>query len=254
MAQQQFYAFVSSDDRIVGTPSRFQVRLNNTQFGMDRSIRIGLDELSLMHLQYPIRNTNNRFAFSEDNGATWLVTDLTPGDYDLATLATEIKNKMDTAGTNIYTVTIDSRTKRMTISTPLPGDIILNFTSALNSSSSAHKAFGYPAETITPLSSSHTSPMPVIIDADSVIYIRTNFLNFNCTSSSATGSSIFEMIPLNAQYGQILNYSSNNPNELVSTETRLSQMEIELINSDGQPYQLPENASVFMKFRIILDN
>ena len=60
-----------------------------------------------------------------------------------------------------------------------------------------------------------------------------------------------EMIPLDVSYGGVLSYVSNNPNELTTTEGRLSQIDVALVNSDGSAMQLPDTAAVLIKFRVL---
>ncbi len=95
--------------------------------------------------------------------------------------------------------------------------------------------------------------MPIIIDGDSAVYLKTNFASFNSVSSNSLGSGVMEMIPLDVSYGGVLTYSSNNPNEMTTTEGRLSQIEITLTNADGSLFNLPTNAEVLAKFRVVLD-
>jgi hypothetical protein len=85
--------------------------------------------------------SNNKIDFVEDGNI--LVAALTPGTYTLATLAIEIKARMEAVGANIYTVVFDKDDK-LTISTTVPFDLLPY--SGANSEQSALQIFSYFSE------------------------------------------------------------------------------------------------------------
>lgn len=68
--------------------------------------------------------TIENFGIDFDEGAGELFADLNPGDYTLSEFVLAIANALNTAGTQVYTVSVNRGTGRITISAPNPFDLL----------------------------------------------------------------------------------------------------------------------------------
>lgn len=84
----------------------------------------GVKSIELLQFRFPFTEyniiadpplTNNQIVF--DDGAPATAT-ITPAAYDITSLATAIESAMNTAGLQVYTVTVNTLTLRVTISAP----------------------------------------------------------------------------------------------------------------------------------------
>jgi hypothetical protein len=250
-SQRSYYAFVSSDDRDYGpSPADFTCSLSNLSLGFNRNMLLGLDELYLTHLQYPVRSGANRIYFRENGGAL-LVATIPEGDYDLTSLAAAVASAMTAAGDLSYSASVGEASKRLTVFTTLPDEFSLDFSAA----DSAYRVMGFTQGTITSDQATHTGDQPAIIDGDSFLWLETNLANYNITSSSALGSRVMECIPISVPFGGIVQYSSNEGNEFLEVgEASLAQISVRLLNADGSQYRMPSNGRVVLKLRVLIDD
>jgi hypothetical protein len=244
---KSLYIFINSDDRISGSPSNFRVSLRNSAFGYNAQVKIGLDEIYFEALQYPINSNNNKIVFSEDGGANYLTATITPGDYNLTTIVTAVKAALDAVGSFTYTVSINAATYIMTISTPIPDTSIID-----RNLTTAYKCLGISNTGFTADQSVHTGTQPVIIDDSSFVYLESSFATENVFTSTFSYQ-IMELINLEGPFGSQISYSANEQNNFVDCgEQRLNNIEFRLLNPDGTQYDLPDNARVAIKLRVIV--
>jgi hypothetical protein len=95
--------------------------------------------------------SNRVITFGEGGGN--LTANLTTGDYDTASLCTEIKTRMDAAGALTYTVTYDDATNLFTIAASGAFILVLSVTA-----NSAFPMLGWTASVDTASLASHTAP------------------------------------------------------------------------------------------------
>lgn len=77
-----------------------------------------LSQVTAVNTVYDIDSRNNQFAFVENpglNAETTLVAILEPGNYTLSTFLTKLSTALTSVGSNTYTVTNNSLTNRLTI-------------------------------------------------------------------------------------------------------------------------------------------
>lgn len=244
---KSLYIFINSDDRVSGTPSNFRVSLRNSAFGYNASVKLGLDEIYFPHLQYPINSNNNQIIFSENGGANWLTATITSGDYNLTTITTAVKTALDAAGAFTYTVSINATTYIMTISTVLPDTSIID-----RNLTTAHKVLGISNTGFTSNASIHTGNQAVILDDSDFIYLESSFATENVFTSTFSFQ-IMELINLEGPFGSQISYKANESNNFIDCgEQRLNNIEFRLLNPDGTQYNLPDNARVAIKLRVIV--
>lgn len=127
----QEYIVVDSRDRNhddYANPNNYRVDLERD---INDVISIQLVSAEVPKSEYVINASNNKIYFQETNaqvsGGTFLTATLDVGNYTITELKTEIENKMDAVGTANYTVTIDTKTKTLNVSSDLSGVDLFNF-------------------------------------------------------------------------------------------------------------------------------
>lgn len=93
-----------------------------------------------------IDSTNNKIDFLDN--VTAVAATITAGVYSPTTLCTEIKTRMDAAGSQTYTVTFDSITRKFTIAHG-GATLQLKFATGTNVANSASTVLGYEMEDLT---------------------------------------------------------------------------------------------------------
>jgi hypothetical protein len=212
-------------------------------FSESASTHIALDNVIFANAAFPINSNNNTILFQENNStaATYTAT-ITAGVYTGATLATEIKTRMDAATGNAYTYTVsfNAATKKLTISTT-------NFRILL--SSTAKKVIGLGVSEQS-FAASQALPNPVRLDGSQYVSVVSNFTSKNI--SSGYSQSILLRVPLDVSYGELVNYSSQTDDYNLVDVSELSSISFRLYGDDGLPYELPSNCPVNYTLKLII--
>lgn len=162
------YLFVNSNSRSNGTNSNFTVDLGSTLNFDDK--RAKFVDIQIPGSWYNIRTgVNNNILFNEGSGNLTAV--LTPGQYNITTLAAEIKAKMEAVGTLTYTVSFSSITLKTTISAT--GNFELKFGTE---TSYIWHILGFENVDTANLSS-HTSPNSFNMTGCQGFFIKSNTLS-----------------------------------------------------------------------------
>ena len=121
---------IRSSDRLTGTIDNFECGFNNI-----KNIHwMEIQEMIIPMSHYPITNLNNVIKFNDGVNRDAILKN---GFYSKTTLVTEIKTKMDAISTLTFTVTVDTITEKITISSTS------NFTLRFNESNTPYKELGY---------------------------------------------------------------------------------------------------------------
>lgn len=127
-----------------------------------------------------VSGKNNVIQVNEDGGggAGLISATIPEGSYNTTDLATAMKTALDAAGNFTYTITTDTATNKMTISST--GSFILLF----SQSTTPWYELGF-SNADTASSTSHTSSGIIHIEGPNQLYFNIVTLNTNYTSSSA---------------------------------------------------------------------
>jgi len=105
---------LSSHQKISGENNNFTVELKES-YGLQQISHIAVESASIPKLEYNINSRNNILMFKYGLGLMIPLV-FNPGQYDITTLLTTLKNKLDTsAGGIFFTVSQDSITRKITI-------------------------------------------------------------------------------------------------------------------------------------------
>lgn len=176
----------SSDSK---SSANFSVSLKDTLEG-----KYEVKHVQFPNLIYNITSYNNNFTFDDNDGT--FNCQLTPGNYDETSLATEIKTQMESKSTVNYTITFNSVSGKYTY-VPDVGNLQFLFSGLSNS---ANRAFGF-TKTDTSISSSLVSSYPISLDYAPSLFIKIKEAsNHTFSTASRTRGQIY--LPLgDASFG-----------------------------------------------------
>lgn len=251
MRQYTKQLFINSKDRTSGSASssNFIYKLNRP---VEHVHRIGVRRVILPFSYYVFNSNNNVITFDEGGGD--LTATITAGNYTKTELETEIKTRMDAAGGDTYTVSINTNTYLLTISST--GTFELDFRTSTNAAS-AYDQLGFDDANYA-TAGSHTSPNAVNLNGPLALYIRSNelsggtrgrFINQNVGSNIIFEITVTalpnEMIlaqtatPIMIEYVQDRHYTSGqHVNENSKFGRTIRDIDISLIDDSGDVVNL----------------
>jgi len=193
---------------------------------LDNIVAVKVLEATIPFTFYTINSTNNQFIYGDNNGDATVT--VPPGTYTSATLKTTLESLLATAsiGESIFTVTLSTTTRKLTISATAGsgGTAItyfqLNFSD--DSIMSIGTILGGGAEIYTTTGLSMTLNYVVQLNGSPYLYLNSRslgsavnlFLNgdglINASGTGADGPQIC-MIPVNAEFGENITYKDPDP-------------------------------------------
>lgn len=188
---------IDSKDRenyLTTTSSNFRVDLANPING--RVVAYGLKSAIIPKSNYNIPAVRNTFTIDEGGVSTITIT---PGNYTMTTLLAEIKTQLDLLGASVFTLTYDSTSGKVTISST-GAAFILNPTLDLAQGSILYKLGFNPgvAYTGNPI----TAPNVADISGIKAAYIKIKQLTQYMRNT--TNSVLNFKIDLNCQFGNVI--------------------------------------------------
>jgi len=198
---------------------------------------IALQSIVFSNSVYPFTSRNNKLIFQEDGINLDIIATITPGVYNSTEFETELKTRLDAAGSNTYTVSYNSNTLKLSIST--------NGTSLkIRESSTCLYELGF-SESDTLFNSTLTGDYPLRLDGSQYVKIVSSFYTENISSDNQR---VMACIPLISSVGSLLYYA---PEELTFhrlPEDALQNISLRLRDDKNRPFELPSNCSVQYTF------
>jgi hypothetical protein len=208
-----------------------------------RNIRISLESCIIPNTVPAVNNNNNKVYFAEEEGATLTAT-LEPGNYTGTTLAVELKRVLDLAGDHTYSVSYNSSTNKLSITTTLPNVFGFRFSNTFQSS--AH-ILGFPDLDSDNLSG-FISSNPVRLDGNLYFDLVSNLGSNNMASSGRY--SILARIAVNVPTGAIIFYDNQNNEDDSYINNDLNQIALRLYDDRGNLLQLDQSSHISYTLRI----
>ena len=122
---KEYFVVIDSRDRnydLFSSTSQYEIELNNVYKDI---VSIELISAEIPHSGYIINASNNEIHFIETNTQTstntYYTATIPQGNYTESELATTIGEQMTTAGQSTYTVTVDTTSRKMSITSNLTG-------------------------------------------------------------------------------------------------------------------------------------
>ena len=220
---------IKSSDRLQGDPEDFVVECTSFEGMVVKTME--LNSVEIPNSIYPFTSSNNVITFNEGGGD--LTATITAGSYSASQLATEIKTRMDAAGSDTYTITVNDNTKKMTIAST--GTFTLKF----SEDNSPYYELGF-TNSDTSSAASHTGTNVVRLSGLDFIYLVIR--NYTQMGSDSNGNSYSFKIPLNRPFDDIIFYTKNTGFDQTmysqNTYPLQSQMTIKLFDPNGNSISL----------------
>lgn len=230
--------FIYLDSRYATDPSEPSIAVFNLNMLLNtyNHTHVQLADASFANLVYPI-NSSNQTLVVEENGASSTITlTITSQDYTGDEFATELQSILNagTAEGTTYTVSFDSQTKKITISTD--GNDF-----RITSASTCLFEIGLYTE-MSSASTNFTMPYTVRLDGTEYVDIVSNLKvnNINASGRSTTLARVY----LDSSYGSLVFWENETNDNLPFFGSDFSAIEMRLIDSKGNLYALPPNAPV----------
>lgn len=203
------------------------------------SVSIFLDSCSIPITIPTFRSgVNNILDFYENSGAVLRQAVISPGTYSGLELATELQTQMNAVGSNTYTVTYSSITKKLSINTTIPD------TFRILSSSTCLGKTGFQASLV--FVSGQVGDYMVFLLGSRYLDVC---VNFNCTSIALNRrNNIIARIPLSAEAGSVIFWASQIPIKSVCSVADLTEINIRLFDDTGSSYLIDPNHQVTYNF------
>jgi hypothetical protein len=222
-----------------GTPSDAVYNLQWGQLHLaDRGYSVSLEQASIPNLVYGVNGNNAVISFSENGSPTILTATLTHGNYTPALLATELKTRLDAAGSNTYTVVYTPTTGKLTITANATNTFAIRSPSEL---------LGFT--TINTFSISKEGNH--VIRLDGTLYVDVVAMNLRLPSRTTSGrTNVLARIYLDVGFGFIQRYdNSNNADAVPLLDGSINQLEVQLRDDQNRLWVLPETAHVGLTLR-----
>lgn len=235
-----------STDDLRPSDATFNIPSNFASRGFTK---IQLHSAIIPNVLYPFNEDNNTIVFQENGSAVDITTTLTIQNYTGAQLASEVKSIMDAAGANVYDVSYDTQTGKLTIA------INTGTSFRLMPTSTWFHQSGYSEVQVTESGfvTSLTGDMPVRLDGVEYLAIVLNEHGTHNMSVSGNGRyTVLGHVPLTAPFGNVVYWSSQSDKFHLLSSKDVNRVTLRLLQPDGTPVPLSQfghNAQVAYTLR-----
>jgi hypothetical protein len=217
---------IRNTDRTTGNDSNFNVKVTSSMSGISK---LSIRDVQIPISMYPIANNINNTLKVNGN----LVT-IDEGVYDLSTFLTELKAKLDASPGGItYTVTQDSKTKKITIAGTL------TFTLDLSASNSLFRVLGFD-QTLYPTALSHTGPYILNLNQRLecfFVYSRRLLKHSFHTQVSNNTNPFLVILNPSTPFGSVLRYEPQSVSLIYNYKVfaKLNLVDIQITDANNEP-------------------
>lgn len=236
--------YLDSDYSIYKTPD---ISPADLIFTLENAVSYDFDvyALSLLEVSAPniepifMVGVNDTFKFNENlNTVNVFTATLTEGFYTGTTLATELQTRMNASGAaNTYTVSYNTGTFKLTITTTIPNTFRILGTS---SGSTCLPELGFSSSTTT-FTTAKTSDFVVNLVGSRYLDVRINHQTGSVVSGPSERGNIVCRMSFDVPKGGIQNYQAQVPVEHLVKRSALGRIEISMYNDRGLKVKLPTN-------------
>lgn len=203
-------------------------------------VALKIIEVQIPYSWYSINSKNNTFQLTVTGHAAVTVT-ITPGNYTSATLAAELKTRMDAVapGGHIFTVTYASATQKFTFTISGAGTFTVTFGNYVNSPA---MFLGFrPSETFPAIAAnSVTAPNAALISGPNYLYVNSRrygqisnlFLPQGAIGGGVEGPQMAK-IPINVGSGGVIYWQDPDPQKWFDVGTLINLERIDFFLTLG---------------------
>ena len=229
-------SFIFLDTRHAVDPTEPSVGIWNLNMRLSEfsKTHIQLEDCSFVNGVYPINANNNTLVYEENAGGSTTTSTLTPQNYTGTQFATEIQTQMnaDTQESTVYTVSYNSQTKKLTITTDGNDFQILSTSTCLDEIGIAR----------TGMSSAVTSKVAdyvVRLDGTQYVDIVSSLSVKNVNTSGR--SNILARVYITVPFGSVQVYENQSTDRMPFFSDELTTLELRLVDDKGNLWELPQN-------------
>lgn len=246
---QPFLLYVNSKNRSnINSPSTlFNIQL---AFPPLHIKRVTLLEAIIPNTLYTFRNdqfvVNNNFDFIDSTGLP-VTAVITPGSYDVTSFITEFTSQLVAVSPDTYTITYNTNTLRLTITSSSPLFQILGATGT----NIGHNILYYIGFTDIDTTPGITQLAPNAINIGSPKEVFIKIANFQASIHNTVSKfSAMWQISLSVPFGEIQFYEQLNTHESgINVDQRtMNQLDVQMIDEDGNTVILDSNWSFLIRF------
>ena len=206
------------------------------------SFQVALESVYIPNMQTPINSYYNTLYYSEaSTPSTIRIATIPSGVYNGSSFAAALQTALLASGTYPYTVSFNSITYKITITTGLLPNTITVHTGAQTMHEQAGLSLGLSQNVMEGTSPVNLSG-PLFLDMQA---------SFNSNSAHSGGKSgVFARIPLSVPFGSIEYHSPHDMQYFKADLSELQSVYVQLYDDRGRLLQLPPNAHVSYVFNV----
>jgi len=234
------YIYLNSKEATYTTdnPAEFTATLNNTSF-YSQNTYISLHQVSFINSEYPINSKNNTLIFEENGNTPDLTATITAGSYTITEFQTVLKDALETAGLNTYSITYNSNTKKLTI------DAGANTLRIVGGSILEYIGFEASSSFASSITGSHNINLSGTTYYDVVLS-----LPFGCLKSGNYYGNIAGRIPVQNSYGDLVVGIFDHEKGIPLSTENLDEIRVEIFDDRGQRAELSKNTVVSIVLKV----
>lgn len=206
---------------------------------------IHADYIKVKNAQIPltfnqVNSSNSKVVFYEGDSPSNLRTFmLDSGNYDPTTLSSQISKKMNTSGTQTYTVSVDAATQKLKIVGDGNKQFKLKFGQGFGNS---NKVLGYDPETETSMATTQESKRGINLNSIEAVYITCSNLSMNTLTIGYNGNVLCK-IPLTSPQNSWNIYDNSQCNyDIIPSDSTINDMTFSILDCDSlQPLDLNDS-------------
>lgn len=226
-------------------PYNTKFTLADSRLSKLTNARVTLNKFCIPNSVLPFESYNKLYI--TESPATEITVTISNKLYTPTTFATELQTKLNAASGQVYTVTYDSTTMRVTITAASTAFKIRTGRGQIGTSSlyqlSFAKYLGFYSDTTFSLSK--VAPGALNLSGSQYIDIRTN-LPTNAVSSGPS-QGILARIYLTSPPGSFVNYTEGNGSVFLNIKSGgFNDISIEIVDENGNPYLFKEHWSAVL--------
>jgi len=201
---------------------------------------IGLKSISFVNLLYAVNQNTNTLIFQEDGTASNLVATLTIGNYTATELGGELKTQLESAGSNVYTITYNASTFKYNIATDGTSIKLMPSSTCLN-------VIGFQPSTSF-IASNTTSDNVIRLDGTQYISV---IVSMNVSNIASNGySNIIARIPVTEAIGDLLYHEPSEITYQAFNPGTIDGIALRLVDDSDRLISLPSNCQVQYVFTL----
>lgn len=202
-------------------------RLGMTGFD---AMQISARDVVIPNAVYPINEFNNMVYITDDN-STVVSGSMSSRTYTGEEFAAELEALLNELGTPTFTVVYDPATLKLDVNASADFSFVVG-------DNNVYDAAGFEPSLFT-FSVNTASAYPVNLSGTKAVHLVSSL--GGDSFRVGTGESVFEMVPMNVEFGGEVHYQFPYEFPIIVPESSLREVRFSLRDDNNNPYKLPSN-------------